>query len=72
VSDWELLEAAGRAVGIVWDSDSEVWIGEGVRFDWNPLVYDGDALRLAVKLSKCLTAEAARRAIVCAAAGVNP
>jgi hypothetical protein len=50
VSDWELLEAAGRAVGIVWDPDAEAWIGDGVRFDWNPLADDGDALRLAVKL----------------------
>ena len=51
-ADRELLEAAARAAGIRWDRDSEVWYGEPfVRCDWNPLIDDGDALRLAVQLN---------------------
>jgi hypothetical protein len=50
MSDRELLEAAAKAAGDTWDADSGVWVGDGVRFDWNPLESDRDALRLAVKL----------------------
>lgn len=54
MTDRELLEKAAKAAGIAWDRDSEVWYATGdaahVRFDWNPLTDDGDALRLAVKL----------------------
>ena len=53
MTDKELLEASARAAGI------EITEHEGVLFvqrsmvhkrEWNPLTYDGDALRLAVKL----------------------
>ncbi len=58
MTDKELLKLAAKAVSIPfnWVKD---WAGnEGVGVDgdgrtvtiWNPLAYDGDALRLAVKL----------------------
>jgi hypothetical protein len=54
MTDRELLELAAKAAGIEWDRDSEVWYATGygphVRYDWNPLTDDGDALRLAVHL----------------------
>lgn len=61
MTDRELLEAAAKAAGIVlsavivWDEmDQCIWRHEpdcdGVSGYWNPLVDDGDALRLAVKL----------------------
>lgn len=45
VSDLELLELAARAAGLPWDQ----WVVDGDP-SWNPLLDDGDALRLAVKL----------------------
>ncbi len=55
MSDRELLEAAARAAGlpVEWDDrteqtvlvDANEWAGW-----WNPLIDDGEALRLAVKL----------------------
>jgi hypothetical protein len=46
VSDRELLELAAKAAGY-----GEVWIFGAPKYRvWNPLVYDDDALRLAVKL----------------------
>ena len=55
-TDRELLEAAARAAGIVYQQPkADMWPGglwttlDGCRW-WNPLTDDGDALRLAVKL----------------------
>lgn len=60
MTDRELLERAAKAAGIV--GDYECWAGqgfmEGIRRKgnpkeykiWNPLMYDDQALRLAVKL----------------------
>ncbi|WP_395026558.1 hypothetical protein [Comamonas odontotermitis] len=45
VSDLELLELAARAAGLPWDQ----WVVDGDP-SWDPLLDDGDALRLAVKL----------------------
>lgn len=56
MNDRELLELAAKAAGFIeftWRTE----IGprarkvDGVASDWNPLADDGDALRLAVKLS---------------------
>jgi hypothetical protein len=52
MNDRELLEAAAKAAGMVltWegpDRDQSQTLCKGA---WNPLAYDGDALRLAVKL----------------------
>lgn len=55
MTDRELLELAAKAAGIVADyfeedgDDSEGMWGGGYEA-WNPLINDGDALRLAVKL----------------------
>jgi hypothetical protein len=59
-TDRELLEAAARAAGYEWgtqddlDDQTELYLfpldSEGRYTVWNPLVDDGDALRLAVKL----------------------
>lgn len=51
MSDRELLELAAKASGEVQGE----WIGNAAYFDgvltwWNPIIDDGDALRLAVKL----------------------
>lgn len=63
-SDRELLELAAKASGIVgtWSRGHQTygdqWI-EGLdcggRFLWNPLVSDGDTLRLAVELKMKIT-----------------
>ena len=55
-TDRELLELAAKAAGVDWIKDC-VWIENGFysplakheRIAWNPLIDDGDALRLAVK-----------------------
>ena len=52
MTDRELLELAAKAAGLslshcddsVWDDERADYVG------WNPLIDDGDALRLAVKL----------------------
>lgn len=53
-SDKELLELAAKAAGIevFFDSEGDCYrVKEsGNRQYWNPLSFDGDALRLAVKL----------------------
>lgn len=50
MTDRELLELAAKAAGIkIHEKDSEPPEGFESR-GWNPLMYDGDALRLAVKL----------------------
>jgi len=56
MTDKELLELAARAAGYKFDSTEPFEIskehkGETYWFEWNPLIYDGDALRLAVKLN---------------------
>lgn len=49
-TDRELLELAAKAAGIpVDDTTRELWRFQGSSA-WNPLAYDGDALRLAAKL----------------------
>ena len=51
-TDRELLELAARSIGIdgVCDENTgDIWRGTG-SLSWNPLKFDGDALRLAVKL----------------------
>ena len=50
MSDQELLELAAKAAGLDYDhEDGYISYGEAV-MRWNPLVNDGAALRLAVKL----------------------
>lgn len=55
MSDRELLELAAKAVGIDWFDEPALLAGKGLHMKsgpfWNPLIDDGDALRLAVKLS---------------------
>ena len=54
MSDKELLELAAKAAGIDWFDEPAAKNGRGLHMKsgpfWNPLIYDGDALRLAVKL----------------------
>ena len=62
MTDRELLELAAKAAGYTVNAsmqaerdaigagDVGLWI-DGIRTCWNPLTDDGDALRLAVKLS---------------------
>lgn len=56
MSDRELLEKAAKAAGldVVWDDglqEHALYDEEGVLIGgWDPINYDGDALRLAVKL----------------------
>jgi hypothetical protein len=49
MTDRELLELAAKADGIEWD--------EFTLDCWNPLISDGDALRLAVKLGMTVLAD---------------
>jgi len=94
MTDRELLELAAKAVGIdlCWnDAEAPGYYSDFRGMPqweyWNPLVFDGDALRLAVKLNlweavrlahrqlgapECPDLYAAtRRAIVCAAAEIG-
>jgi hypothetical protein len=54
MTDRELLELAAKAAGLDVSFDAtqwdRFWVNGGGGF-WNPLTDDGDALRLAVKLS---------------------
>ena len=56
MNDRELLELAAKAAGInadaCWSEVALAWHGdkETTNEFWNPLIDDGDALRLAVKL----------------------
>ena len=55
MTDKELLGLAAKAAGdeIQWDIVESCWYMDKVEWnnpEWNPLVSDGDALRLAVKL----------------------
>lgn len=57
-SDDELLEFAAKAYGIDWENvlrDGGVFVENGRR--WYPLVDDGDALRLLVKLKMDINIE---------------
>jgi hypothetical protein len=49
-TDRELLQFAAKAAGlrVVWPNEAVLPDGSSIR--WNPLINDGDALRLAVKL----------------------
>ncbi len=63
MTDKELLELAAKAAGLELDEvhlayleDEQTFIrhepdSDGISGEWNPLTDDGDALRLAVKLS---------------------
>ena len=53
MTDRELLEMAAKAAGIAggWDKYAKVFVPAEGRIFWNPLTDDGDALRLAVKLT---------------------
>ena len=55
MNDRELLELAAKAAGLrieYWGADNYpvVLDQEQMKYGWNPLVYDSDALRLAVSL----------------------
>ena len=62
-TDRELLELAAKAAGIsgalVWTPGATPWlrVNPDLSRPWNPLAYDGDALRLAVKLRLTLDIE---------------
>lgn len=58
MNDRELLERAARAAGIEGElksgGEGELWLFHfGAHSPWNPLINDGDALRLATTL--CMT-----------------
>ena len=51
MTDKELLELAAKAAGWIYLTSGELYVeGEG-NCEWNPLIDDRDALRLAVKLT---------------------
>lgn len=52
MTDNELLELAAKVanIEIYIDENGTPWV-DGDKYIWNPLVDDGDALRLAVKIS---------------------
>lgn len=53
MTDRELLELAARSIGVegVFDENTgDIWRGTG-SISWNSLKYDGDTLRLAMKLN---------------------
>ena len=54
MTDRELLELAAKAIGLPecgWMGPAFVYVKDNTFIDWDPLTDDGDALRLAVKLS---------------------
>jgi len=51
-TDHQLLELAAKAAGLPW----EQWVIDGDD-SWTPLIDDGDALRLAVKLRLTIDVE---------------
>ena len=78
MADKELLELAAKAAGLkLAELGGRIVIQEvdGQPVYWNPLTDDGDALRLAVKLSISIISpdniESVRRAIVRAAAEIG-
>jgi len=75
MSDRELLELAAKAAGLdlVWHADEvdEPWPFIDAHVRWNPLISDGDALRLAVGLhmrfenwTTCVQASVARHSVM--------
>jgi hypothetical protein len=50
-TDRELLELAARAAGYKYKSANECIVIDGIPGRWNPVLDDGDALRLAVQLN---------------------
>jgi hypothetical protein len=50
MTDQELLTLAAKAAGYVTLTNGQTYSPEAGNFDWNPLIDDGDALRLAVQL----------------------
>lgn len=61
MTDKELLELAAKAIGAVYDDENGT-LTDGVDVcgfpfvePWNPLAFDDDALRLAVKLGLVIT-----------------
>lgn len=53
MNDRELLEMAAKAAGIrksTMDDGCEFYIGVATDHAWDPLIYDDDALQLAIKL----------------------
>ena len=50
MSDRELLELAAKAAGYEYAKHGGYIVVFGIPGNWNPLIDDGDALRLAVKL----------------------
>jgi len=54
MSDKELLELAAKAAGLTiksWPQENYAVVKDGDKaYGWSPLIYDSDALRLAVKL----------------------
>ena len=59
MTDRELLEAAAKAAGEYYGEWSDRAGAFRIRYagewrEWNPLVSDGDALRLAVKVKMCV------------------
>ena len=54
MSDKELLEFAAKAAALPecgWMGPAFMYVKNNTFTDWNPLTYDGDAFRLAVKLN---------------------
>jgi len=50
MKDKELIELAAKAAGYEYLENNGAIVSNGVPMVWNPLLDDGDALRLAVKL----------------------
>jgi len=55
MSDKELLELAAKAAGLTikrWAQENYAVVNDGDKaYGWSPLIYDSDALRLAVELN---------------------
>ena len=54
MTDREMLELAAKAAGYDYAKHGGYIVVDGIPGNWNPLVDDGDALRLAVKLELIL------------------
>ena len=50
MTDRELLELAAKAAGYQLGLSGQYIVEDGIATGWNPLIDDGDALRLAVRL----------------------
>ena len=62
----ELLELAAKVAGmeVQWDGYCFTWLRpDGESEEWNPLEYDGDAFRLAVKLALNLDIDESYQAV---------